>query len=140
MTAMVDVAFLLLTFFILTTTMAQPNAMQMLTPSEEGEGQEVKCSTMLELYPGAEGKVHWYKGCDRQMRTLDAGSVDLRQMLLEQISSDDQLVITIKPTAKAAYATFVDVMDELSIVKAKRYAIAPLSPQDQETLDLYNLK
>jgi len=140
MTAMVDVAFLLLTFFILTTTLAKPSAMQLMVPTEEGDPGQVKCSKMLELYPGAEGKVHSYAGCDRELQTIEGGATALREMLSDKVAQEPELVITVKPTSKAAYATFVDVMDELVIVKAKRYAIAPLSLEDQEMLELNNLK
>ena len=140
MTAMVDVAFLLLTFFILTTTLAAPKAMKLVLPSD-GVGGPMKCSQILELYPGDDHKVHWYAGCSRDgLTTTDLNDAGIRNVILEKLAANEKLVITIKPTAKASFSTLVDVLDEMLITGAPRYALAPLAPEDIEMLDSKNLK
>lgn len=140
MTAMVDVAFLLLTFFILTTTLATPKAMKMVLPTGS-EGNPMKCSKILELFPGDDHKVHWYAGCSRDgLTTTDLNDTGLRNVILSKLAANKELVITIKPTAKTDFSTVVDVLDEMLITGAPRYALAPLAPEDIEMLDSKNLK
>ena len=80
MTAMVDVAFLLLTFFILTTTLAAPSALEVIKPV--GDGIDVQCSKMLEIYPGQNGQVHWYAGCDRTtVSSTDLSDTGIRTVI-----------------------------------------------------------
>lgn len=141
MTAMVDVAFLLLTFFILTTTLATPSALQVTKPTTEGPGTEVKCSKMLEIYPGIDGKVYWYAGCDRStISTTDFSDQGIRKVIREHLAADPELVITLKPTPAATFASMVDVLDEMKITGAPRYALAPLAPEDLDMLSLNSLK
>lgn len=140
MTAMVDVAFLLLTFFILTTTLATPTALPVTKPTDDGPMAEVKCSTVLEIYPGQNGKVHWYAGCDRStISTTDFSEQGIRKVIREHLAMEPLLVITLKPTPDAKYAGMVDILDEMKITGASRYAIAPLAPEDIDMLSLRGL-
>jgi biopolymer transport protein ExbD len=140
MTAMVDVAFLLLTFFILTTTLAAPHALQLVKPAP-GPGKEIQCSKMLEIYPGQNGQVHWYAGCDRAtVVTTDFSEQGIREIIRAQLASNPDLVITLKPTPASTFSSMVDVLDEMKITGATRYALAELAPEDILMLDSKNLK
>ena len=139
MTAMVDVAFLLLTFFILTTTLAAPSALEVIKPI--GQGIDVQCSKMLELYPGQNSQVHWYAGCDRtSISTTDFSEQGIRTIIRAQLAANPELIITLKPTPDASYASMVDALDEMKITGAPRYALAPLTPEDKAMLTLKDLK
>ena len=140
MTAMVDVAFLLLTFFILTTTLAAPSALEVIKPVG-GESTDVQCSKMLEIYPGQNGQVHWYAGCDRTtVSSTDLSDKGIRTVIQEHLAANPELIITLKPTPDASFASMVDVLDEMKITGAPRYALAPLSPEDKAMLTLKDLK
>jgi biopolymer transport protein ExbD len=140
MTAMVDVAFLLLTFFILTTTLAAPRALEVIKPVGESV-TDVQCSKMLEIYPGKDGQVHWYAGCDRTtVSTTDFSETGIRKIIREHLATNPELIITLKPTPDANYAGMVDIMDEMKITGAPRYALAPLSPEDKAMLTLKDLQ
>lgn len=140
MTAMVDVAFLLLTFFILTTTLAAPRALQVIKPGD-GSTIEVKCSNMLEIYPGKDGQVHWYAGCDRAtVSTTDFSENGIRKIIRNQLAAEPESIITLKLTPDAKFASMVDILDEMKITGAKRYALAPLAPEDLEMLTLKDLQ
>jgi biopolymer transport protein ExbD len=141
MTAMVDVAFLLLTFFILTTTLAAPHALQVIKPTEEGNGEAVKCSKILEIYPGENDHVYWYAGCDREsLTTTDFSEQGIREVIRTHLAANPELVITLKPTPASRFSNMVDALDEMKITGAKRYALADLAPEDIEMLDSKNLK
>src|SRR5258708_1184625 len=65
MTPMVDLAFLLLTFFILTTTLQKPQTMEITLPEkpkEDDKPPEVNEKKVLTLVLGADSKIYWYVG------------------------------------------------------------------------------
>src|SRR5690606_17756442 len=65
MTPMVDLAFLLLTFFVMTTTLNKPQAMQVTMPDKPKEGDEqpqVNERNVLTLVLGENDKIYWYMG------------------------------------------------------------------------------
>lgn len=62
MTPLVDITFLLLTFFMFTTTMMQPQVMEMKLPLELYEETQVDASKLFTLLLRADGEVYWYKG------------------------------------------------------------------------------
>jgi biopolymer transport protein ExbD len=140
MTAMVDVAFLLLTFFILTTTLAAPRALEVIKPTDEASAP-VQCSKVLEIFPGQDGQVHWYAGCDRTtVSTTDFSEQGIRRIIREHLAAQPMLVITVKPTPASKFANMVDILDEMKITGAPRYALAPLATEDIEMLSLKDLK
>src|SRR4051812_44848165 len=70
MTPMVDLGFLLITFFILTTTMNKPQAMELNMPDKTQDNQEqpVKASHSLTLILGKFDKVYWFTGTPKEAK------------------------------------------------------------------------
>src|SRR5690349_7925486 len=62
MTPMVDLGFLLITFFIFTTTMTDPKVMNLVMPKQSEDSTEVRQSRSLSLILGADNKVYAYEG------------------------------------------------------------------------------
>jgi biopolymer transport protein ExbD len=62
MTPMVDLGFLLITFFIFTTTMSDKKAMRLIMPVGEGEPMPVKESEVLTILLGQKNNVYAYEG------------------------------------------------------------------------------
>ncbi len=67
MTPMVDLGFLLITFFIFSTTMSQPTAMPLLMPKDTDKPEEqnkVKASGALTIMLGKSDGIYYYEGDD----------------------------------------------------------------------------
>src|ERR1700683_3941308 len=61
LTPMVDLGFLLITFFIITTTLALPRTMPLVTPAS-GDSTNISKAVVLTLIASANGKVFYYLG------------------------------------------------------------------------------
>ena len=145
MTPMVDLGFLLITFFMLATTMSKPTAMSVFFPDkqekEEPEQTEpLKASKVLTLFMGANDDVYYLDGvaadddkAEASLKTTRFGS-DLRTVIFESQKrinaanpkddkGNDPFVVVIKPTVVSSYKNMVDVLDEMAITKSKRYAL-----------------
>ncbi|HEV8080655.1 MAG TPA: biopolymer transporter ExbD [Chitinophagaceae bacterium] len=134
LTPMVDLGFLLITFFIFTTTMAQATAMNLAMPKDTDKPDElnkVKESGALTIMMGKGDVVYYYFGNDPQ-KLQTTGYKDIRGIILDKKKSTpiDDFFITIKPDKDATYKNAVDILDEMSINDVKRYAM--IDPTDDE--------
>ena len=139
MTPMVDVAFLLLTFFMLTTTFAKSNTMEINIPPETGEVSIAERNVMTLRVPG-DGFAYWSLGETAPHRTQlydqTAGGVavlskDVRQLLQQQSAANKKLVIVVKISEKAKYRSLVDIIDELNLLKIDRFSLDDFNAQDE---------
>lgn len=142
MTAMVDVAFLLLTFFILTTTLLEKKAMRFTLPVDGGK--VVAQSKVLTLILGADDLVHFYTGLPESgLHTTNYASNGIRKVVSDHLNKfanrcdqvEDQSecwdpIVVIKPHKSCRYANMVDAMDEMSILKVPKYAMGKVEEQD----------
>ncbi len=151
LTAMVDLAFLLITFFMLTTTLSKPQSMNLGMPdnSDPTENNETKVAEnrTVTLLLGTGDQLMWYMGQTTQPlegpEVVDYGKNGIRQSLLlknRQILSATQdttkgLIVIIKPSEKSQYNHLVDVLDEMVITRIKTYAIVDITPDDIKILE-----
>lgn len=141
MTAMVDVAFLLLTFFILTSTLARPAAMPLIMPAQDEEGHEkpVPCDKMMQIYLGEDDQVYWFPHCETEALEVTDFS-GIRSDIQHMLSSTDDLIITIKAGDQSKFDNLVDILDEMKITGAPKYALVDMTPEDLEILSSKGLK
>jgi biopolymer transport protein ExbD len=127
LTAMVDLAFLLITFFMLTTTLSKPVAMDIAKPDKDDKSDarlELKASQTMTILLGKNNKVAWYMGEAGKSAPNVESFNDIRKSILAnkqkvQAASGKSIVMVIKPTSGASYKNFVDIMDELQITGIK---------------------
>jgi biopolymer transport protein ExbD len=134
MTPMVDLAFLLLTFFILTTTFNKPKTMEVNMPDkvqDEKEQTKINEKDILNIVLGENNKIHWWIGLTPPVTTIGYGKDGVRKLLLEQNRANPKLMVLIKPEDKSKYENMVDILDEMEITNTKRYAIVDYSPDDK---------
>lgn len=135
MNPMVDLAFLLLTFFMLATTFSQPSAMEILIPAKpkasdlekETPVKESKTLSLLLL----KNHIVWYNGItDPMVDSVNYNANQLSQLLLKQQDNINGLVVLIKPTDESNYGNLVTVLDMMKISQIQRYAIVDCSDFD----------
>lgn len=130
MTPMVDVAFLLLTFFIMTTTMSRPQTMEINLPP--GDAQvEIAESNLLTLRVREDGAIFWNIGVQPPQR-IEFN--DLRSLLTARSAENPKLVTLIKIDRQGKYIMMVDVMDELNLANITRFSLAPMQEVDHKIL------
>lgn len=142
LTAMVDLAFLLITFFMLTTTLSKPQSMNLALPDKPDPNDPIKDKNInvderrtITLILGKDNKMTWFRGLigtpfdGPSPQTY--GKDGIRKVLLKfvkevpEIMGDPKkgLIVIIKPTDKSTYRNVVDILDEMAICKVPTYAI-----------------
>lgn len=126
LTPMVDLGFLLITFFIFSTTMAEPTAMKLYVPKEDKiHDMPIPRSGAITLLP-TEDTVYYYEGryAGKLQHTSYAG---IRSIIIDKKkrTPSDDLFVIIKPFASANYKNLVAIMDEMIINDVRRYSLWP---------------
>lgn len=152
LTAMVDLAFLLITFFMLTTSLNKPNAMDVTVPDKNEEDLEdrleVADDRTTTILLAGNNKIVWYSGLfDNPIEgpeTVDYGAEGIRKVLLRKLvevpqRTGDDLIIVIRPSDDATHKNLVDILDEMKIVDAQKYSLGTILDIESEFLKQQNL-
>jgi biopolymer transport protein ExbD len=139
LTAMVDLAFLLVTFFMLTTTLSKHKAMDLAMPDEGPEIGEVGAKRTVTLCLGNDNRLVMYKGLSQSPQILTFGKNSLRKALMEakaeiKASTGKEAIVLVKPSDHSIYGNLVDALDELNITKTNMFAVVDITPQDVDML------
>ena len=135
MTPMVDVAFLLLTFFMLTTTMNRPQTMEINLPPDSKVKVEIAQSNLLTILVNEKGTIYYGIGDFKNAPPEKIAFKDLRATLKQKNQENPKLVTLIKIDRKGKYTAMVDIMDELNLANVTRFSLAPLVDADKALLD-----
>lgn len=158
LTAMVDLAFLLITFFMLTTSLSKPQSMDLGLPDKDEKDKpekdiKVDQRRTMTIMMGDNDKIKWFHGLleapEPGGAPTDAvyGRNGLRKEILKRVASvpqvtgdkDKGLIVIIKPSKKSTYRNLVDVLDEMNICKVPTYAIVnDITPEEQKLVDEMN--
>jgi len=131
MTPMVDVAFLLLIFFMVTTVFRRPLAMEINMPEPEAK-VEVPESNVMTVYIDADEAMFYKIGKgDLQPVTWD----DLEPLFRANAEANPNLIILVKISRQARYEPMVDMMDTLEDADMQRFSLIPMDPEDAQMLE-----
>jgi biopolymer transport protein ExbD len=143
MTPMVDLGFLLITFFIFTTSMSAPHTTGLIMPAD-GAPMPTKKSRVMTLLLGANNKVFVYEGDWMDAKKANAihrtsyhsgqGAgkwIRKKQATLDRLNAREELMLLIKPLEAAQYRNVVDMLDEVMINGVTRYAIVDPQPGER---------
>jgi len=134
LTPMVDLGFLLITFFIFTTTMSQPTAMKLFLPKDADKPEEqnkAKESGVITILLGKDDHVFYYEGqLDNSASNFKSSTFkEIRNVLLDKKARtpEKDLVVVLKPSEECTYRNVVDILDEMAVNVLKRYALVDIS-------------
>ena len=152
LTAMVDLAFLLITFFMLTTSLSKPQSMELTMPDKKDvdvkEKQEAKESKTMTILIGKDNKLKYYMGMfDNPYEGIGPtdstyGQNGIRKVILQKMANlkakgfveKDGLLVLIKATDEATYTNMIDILDEMAITGVKLYAINDITDAEKEIM------
>lgn len=151
LTAMVDLAFLLITFFMLTTSLSKPQSMDLGLPDKANNSEKdihfkVDENRTMTVLLGAKNELKWYMGLLNTPivppQNTVYGKNGIRKELLSRKKSvieytknkDKGLIVIIKPSNHSNYRNLIDILDEMAIVGVPTYAIVDITPEEMKLL------
>ena len=133
LTLMVDLGFLFISFFVFTTTIAQPKTMKLVMPDDRSnvDSSEAPADKTLNLILGANNKVYTYNGLEiNNIKNLGSDSKAMREAIFQKknylrdkYGNDTGIIVLIKPTNESTYANVVNALDEMLICTVKTYVL-----------------
>ncbi len=114
--SMADIAFLLLIFFLVTTTIDTDKGLGIVLPPPGDIEIEIRKENILNCLINSQGKV-----------LLDEEPISVAQIhrvVGQKLRKNDKLIISVKAHPKTAYNDYVRVIDQLKKADAKRISIA----------------
>jgi biopolymer transport protein ExbD len=152
MTPMVDLGFLLISFFVMTVQMSQPYIAKFNMPKDSiGEPTKLQKSAALTILLAKDRNVWYYHGDWQEafhnnqiLKTSFSykngigNIIREKQIILDNniliVNGRKDLTILIKPSDKANYTGIVDMLDEIAINNVKRYALMKITEEEKEFL------
>lgn len=154
MTPLVDITFLLLTFFMFTTTMATPQVMEMKVPPQVDVPIDVPESKLLSILIDDEGDIFYYKAQEEAepIKREDVSKLAIK----ENLNQINELIIVLKASDEAQYGVIIEILDELNLAEAgimeeivqnkgdknfkrsRKFTIAEFTDDDREKLAEFN--
>jgi biopolymer transport protein ExbD len=146
LTPMVDLGFLLLTFFVFTTAITKPTAMNLITPNDKIDTvKNPVCETcVLTVMLAKDDKIFYYEGMPENnppVKETAFTTAGIRKVLLQKLAdvknskgTAADMVLIIKPGAESAFKNFVDMADEVTINNIKHYFIDEVNEADKKLL------
>ena len=110
-----DIAFLILIFFLVSTTIDMDKGIPQILPAK-GEQTEVRKENITNILIDARGKV-----------LMDNQDVEIRNIKSEaqrMLAENEKMIFSVKTHAKTKYQTYIGVLDQLKQANARRISIA----------------
>jgi len=145
LTPMVDLGFLLITFFVFTTTMATPKAMDLVMPYDKTPpGDKICESCVLTVLLDKGNRIKYYEGAlenNPPVKETGFAPEQIRKVLMQKKADvikarggNDQFILIIKASAASNFKNFVDITDEVTICQIKKYYVDEPSTADKKIL------
>jgi len=139
LTPMVDLGFLLITFFIFTTTLSEQKAMRLKLPMDDEKNPSTTAvSKTLSLLLCKDNKVKYYTG-DKPalMQETNYSISGIRNIILQQelrvashFGNRSETVVLIKPTEDCTYENIINTLDEMTINDVQRYILMDANKEE----------
>jgi len=148
LTPMVDLGFLLITFFMYTTVLAKPNTIDINMPSNEKTDEHlIPAESTITLIPVKGHMVVYYEGILENKGQLKECFVDnIRDVLLRKKKqvialpanysrAAHKLFVLIKPDDGCKYGDMVQLLDEMNITGVPNYTLMDISLEEKELIE-----
>lgn len=156
LTPMVDLGFLLITFFMLTTTLNKPKTMEINMPYKDDlekieEETKIKESTALTVLLSKKHRIYYYEGMATDPETPPDVKITgfkpekgIRDVIIKKmkdvedlkrsgaLNEKDKTTVLIKPDTNSTYEDLVNILDEMAINDVRVYAIVDITDVDRE--------
>jgi len=159
LTPMVDLGFLLITFFMFTTTLAKPKTMEINMPFKDPtvkvDESKIKESVALTVLLSKDNRVYYYEGLATDATkppdvkvTYFRAKDGIRDEIIDKkkriddlirggaLLASDKITVLIKPDSNSTYNDLVNILDEMSINDVRTYAIIDITEVDREFIKL----
>ena len=113
--SMADIAFLLLVFFLVTTTISMDKGIGQVLPAI-GEELEVNPRNITKVLVNAAGQVLH----DEELVPMN----QLRARIRNMLAQNDKLIVSVKTHPMTKHQVYIDVLDQLKQAGATRVSIA----------------
>ena len=113
--SMADIAFLLLVFFLVTTTISMDNGINIILPAE-GSNKDVNTEDIINVVLAADGSIVF----DEKLKNI----YEIKSLVENEIRKNKNMIFSIKTSTRADYQDYVALLDEFKKAKAKKISIA----------------
>ncbi|HEX9654259.1 MAG TPA: biopolymer transporter ExbD [bacterium] len=113
--SLADIAFLLLIFFLVTTTIDVDRGIGLTLPAK-GQETQVRTKNITNLLINAEGQVL----VDNEIIAIN----DINRVIREKLEQNENLIVSVKTDRETKYEVFVQALDQLKMANASRISIA----------------
>jgi biopolymer transport protein ExbD len=148
LTPMVDLGFLLITFFMVTTAWTKPHTTNLILPAD-GTPTSIGDSVVLTILAGKENKIFYYNGTlDRSLQSGSFGITNYavqngigeiirkKQSLMDKIHKGGRkdLMVILKPSQDACYENIITLINEMLINQVGRYALVDMDEEEKKLI------
>ena len=113
--SMADIAFLLLVFFLVTTTISMDKGINIILPAE-GSNKDVNTEDIINVVLAADGSIVF----DEKVKNI----FEIKSLVENEIRKNKNMIFSIKTSTRADYQDYVALLDEFKKAKAKKISIA----------------
>jgi biopolymer transport protein ExbD len=114
--SMADIAFLLIVFFLVTTTMNQDKGIGMQLPPA-GESKKIRKKNICNIWVNESGQI--------LINLEDQVALDqLRANIEQRLAANEKLIVSLKASEETPYESFINVLDEIKLAGADKISLA----------------
>lgn len=147
MTPMVDLNFLLLMFFMFTSSFSKPNVMDLGLPAKDTNPHppmhNIDEKNQITFIIGENNRIFYHQSnaedlTEAGLKETDYNGVNVSKIIsnaYEKAPKKEIFTIIVKPTDESNYKNFVDMMDNISISKKERYGISDIKPWEKKVYE-----
>ena len=128
MTPMVDIAFLLLIFFMVTTVFRTPQALEINLPPDEKTKIEVAESKVMMVRVLPDERIFWKRGNDPWAQT----GVEGLATVFKPFRGSKELIVILKIDREAKFSFMVEIIDQLDLAQLTRFSLGTLTPEEKK--------